>query len=90
MLFIVFFEDFDIIFFVVFFRNICGLVVLLIGWNSFLSFIDIIKVVDIVCIRIYWNEVFVYVNRVLVDVVRFNIYWVDIEKLLVRFGGLSY
>lgn len=59
--------DFDIILIVVFFRNICGFFVLVIGWNIFLFVLDKIEVVDIICIKIYRNEVYVYVKCVFVD-----------------------
>ena len=83
-------EDFDITLLVALLRNICGLAAPLTGWNSPPSSTDTTKVADIARIRIHRNEVFAHANRASVDVARFNTYWVDIEKPLVRLGGPSY
>ena len=83
-------EDFDITLLVALLRNICGLAAPLTGWNSPPSSTDTTKVADIARIRIHRNEVFAHANRASVDVARFNTYWVDIEKPLMRLGGPSY
>lgn len=56
-----FFVVFDIMFLMVFLRNICNLKFLVIGWGNLLFEEDKGFEVDIVCIKYFRNIVYVFV-----------------------------
>ena len=83
-------RDFDITLLMILFRNICGLVPPLTGWDALPAATDVSREADIARVKYFRNTVYAHAEHAFVDDATFNKHWKEIRDTLVRLGGVKY